>query len=181
VLEDKLLIWKLNRGSKDAFCRIYEKYRDDLLRIAAGLLNQTTTAEDVVQDVFTDFIRSAGKFELTGSLKGYLATCVANRARNMIRSQNRQRTVSLDDAEFAVSNFKRPDQWIIYDEDFERLNKALVQLPYEQKEAVILHIQGNMKFRNIAKMQETSTKTAQSRYHYGLTKLRLILNDEVSK
>jgi RNA polymerase sigma-70 factor (ECF subfamily) len=181
VLEDKLLIWKLNHGSKDAFCRIYEKYRDDLLRVAAGLLNQTITAEDVVQDVFTDFIRSAGNFKLTGSLKGYLAVCVANKARNVIRSQKRQQTVSLEDAEFTVSNFKRPDQWIIYDEEFSRLNKALAQLPYEQKEAVILHIQGNMKFRNIAKMQETSTKTAQSRYRYGITKLRSILDGEVSK
>lgn len=181
MLEDKLLIWKLNHGSKDAFCRIYEKYRDDLLRVAAGLLNQTITAEDVVQDVFTDFIRSAGNFKLTGSLKGYLAVCVANKARNVIRSQKRQQTVSLEDAEFTVSNFKRPDQWIIYDEEFSRLNKALAQLPYEQKEAVILHIQGNMKFRNIAKMQETSTKTAQSRYRYGITKLRSILDGEVSK
>ena len=181
MLEDKVLVWKLNRGSKDAFCRIYEKYRDDLLRIAAGLLNQRTTAEDVVQDVFTDFIRLAGKFELTGSLKGYLAVCVANRARNVIRSQNRQRTVNLDEAEPIISNFKRPDQWIIYDEEFSRLSNAMAQLPYEQREAVILHIQGSMKFRDIAKMQETSTKTAQSRYHYGITKLRTILNGEAPK
>ena len=34
-MEDKLLIWKLNRGSADALCRIYEKYRDDLVRIAS--------------------------------------------------------------------------------------------------------------------------------------------------
>lgn len=181
MLEDRLLIWKLNRGSKDALCRIYEKYRDDLLRIAAGLLNQTNSAEDVVQDVFTEFVRSAGNFELTGSLKGYFAVCVTNKARNVIRSQNRQQAVSLDDAEPVISNFKRPDQWIIYDEEFNRLNNALAQLPYEQKEAVILHIQGNIKFRDIAKMQETSTKTAQSRYRYGITKLRSILDGEAPK
>jgi len=181
LLEDRLLIWKLKRGSREALCRIYEKYRDDLLRIAVGLLNQTTAAEDVVQDVFTDFIRSAGKFKLTGSLKGYLAVCVANKARNVIRSQNRQRTVSLDDGEIEISDFKRPDHWIICDEEFSRLNKALAQLPYEQKEVVILHIQGNMKFRDIAKLQEASTKTAQSRYRYGITKLRSILDGEVPK
>ena len=178
MLEDKLLVWKLKRGSKDALCRIYEKYRDDLLRLAAGLLNQKSFAEDVVQDVFTDFTRSAGKFELTGSLKGYLAVCVANRARNVIRSQQRRRTVSLDDGETEISDFQRPDKWIIYDEEFSRLNKALAQLPYEQKEVVILHIQGNMKFRDIAKLQETSTKTAQSRYRYGITKLRSILDTD---
>jgi RNA polymerase sigma-70 factor (ECF subfamily) len=178
LLEDRLLVWKLKRGSREALCRIYEKYRDDLLRIAAGLLNQMTIAEDVVQDVFADFIHSADKFKLTGSLKGYLAVCVANKARNAIRSQSRQRTISLDDGEIEIPDFHRPDHWIICDEEFGRLNKALAQLPYEQKEVVILHIQGNMKFRDIAKLQEASTKTAQSRYRYGIIKLRSILATE---
>ena len=60
MLEDKLLIWKLNHGSADALCRIYEKYRDDLVRIAAGLLNNMSVAEDVVQEVFLTLVRSAG-------------------------------------------------------------------------------------------------------------------------
>ncbi len=38
MLEDKLLVWKLRRGNRDALRVIYEKYRDDLLRIAAGAL-----------------------------------------------------------------------------------------------------------------------------------------------
>ena len=54
-------------------------------------------------------------------------------------------------------------------------------LPYEQREAVILHIQGGMKFREIAKLQGVSDKTAQSRFRYGFTKLRSILNSEVTK
>ena len=40
MLEDKLLIWRLKHGSRHALCRIYEKYRDDMLRIAAGLLKE---------------------------------------------------------------------------------------------------------------------------------------------
>ena len=181
MLEDKLLIWKFNYGSKDAFCRIYEKYRDDLLRIAAGLLKQTNIAEDIVQDVFTDFVRLSGKFRLTGSLKGYLAVCIANKARNVIRSQNRQKTINLDDCEIEIPDFHRPDQWIIYDEQFSQLSNALAQLPYEQKEVVLLHIHADMKFRDIAKLQDASLKTVQSRYQYGISKLRSILNDEVPK
>jgi RNA polymerase sigma-70 factor (ECF subfamily) len=82
MLDDKLLVWKFNRGSINALSRIYEKYRDDMLRLAAALLKDIGDAEDIVQDVFIGFARSAGQFQLTGSLKGYLATCVANRARN---------------------------------------------------------------------------------------------------
>ena len=68
VLEDKLLVWKFNRGSTEALCRIYEKYSDDLVRIAAGLLNDKSIAEDIVQDVFLMFVHSAGKYEIRRNL-----------------------------------------------------------------------------------------------------------------
>ena len=181
MLQDNLLIWKLNRGSTDAMRVIYEKYRDYLLRIAAGLLKERSKAEDVVHDVFTAFASAAGSFTLTGSLRGYLATCVANKARNINRTMARQRTVSISEIGPAVANTKRPDEWIVHDEQFQRVCDAMAQLPYEQREAVALHIQGSMKFREIAKLQGTSVKTVSSRYRYGLDKLRSILDGEVTK
>ncbi|MCH9022736.1 MAG: sigma-70 family RNA polymerase sigma factor, partial [Planctomycetes bacterium] len=145
MLEDKLLIRKLRRGNKDALRAIYEKYRDDLLRIAAGLLTEQSEAEDVVHDVFTAFVSASRNFTLTGSLKGYLATCVANKARNLNRTKFRRRTVSLNDFESTVSNRKRPDEWILYNEQFQQLCDAMAQLPYEQREDVVLHIKGALK------------------------------------
>ena len=180
MIEDKLLVWKLKRGSRDALRQIYEKYRDDMLQIAAGLSNERSAAEDIVHDVFVVFVRSVKQFQLTDSLRGYLTTCVANRARNLNRSKQQQ-SVSLDEIEPVVSSFKRPEQWIIYNEEFRQLNKAMAQLPYEQKEAIMMRIQGRMKFREIAKLQETSVKTALSRYRYGLNRLRSILDGEVIK
>ena len=180
-MEDKLLIWKLNRGSQDALCRIYEKYRDDLVRIAAGLLNDVSAAEDVVQDVFFMLVRSSGKYEIRKSLRGYLTSCVANKARDFNRTKRAQEPVSLDDVKPAAANSKSPDQCLASDEESQRLYIVVNKLPYEQKEAVILHIQGKMKFREIARLQETSIKTALSRYGYGLDKLRSMLNSEVKK
>ena len=181
MLEDKLLVWKFKHGSRDALCKIYEKYRDDLLRIAAGLLNETGVAEDIVHDVFLVFVRSAKQFHLTGSLRGYLARCVVNRTRNVNLSKQRRQTVNLNNIESVALDSKRPDQWIICSEEFEQLSDAMATLPYEQREAVILHIQAGMKFREIARLQGVSDKTAQSRFRYGLNKLRSILFDEVKK
>ena len=39
MIEDRLLVWRFNRGDTAALCRIYEKYRDGLLKVAAALLN----------------------------------------------------------------------------------------------------------------------------------------------
>jgi RNA polymerase sigma-70 factor (ECF subfamily) len=181
VLEDRLLVWKFKHGSKDAFCRIYDKYRDDLLRLALSLLNETNIAEDVVHDVFTSFIHNRRQFRLTGSLKGYLATCVANRARNENRSYQRRHKSRLENVDSVISDSNRPDRWIICSDEFKRLNEALAQLPYDQRETVILRAQSGMKFRQIAESQHVPIKTAQSRYQEGLNKLRSLLNSEVTQ
>ena len=74
MLEERVLIWKYNRGKADALSCIYEKYKDDLMTLASALLYDKSSAEDVVHDVFMAFIRSYGKLRVTESLKGYLTT-----------------------------------------------------------------------------------------------------------
>jgi RNA polymerase sigma-70 factor (ECF subfamily) len=181
MIEDKVLIWKFKCGRSDALRRIYEKYRKDLLRLAAILLNDVSDAEDIVHDVFVSFAQSAETLKLVGNLKSYLLTCVANRARNRNRANQHRQTTALDQAELVVSDIKRPDQWLICSEELSRWSKIMAKLPYEQREVVILHLRGDMKFREIASLQNISINTVKGRYRYGINKLRSILNGEVEK
>lgn len=178
---DRLLVWRLNRGDASALSRVYEKYRDDLLRLAASMLGDATTAEDIVQDVFVRFAGTARTFRLMGSLKGYLATCVANAARNRLKAASRRRTVSIDEAAGLASDADGPERWMIGSEQFHQVRGAMSRLPAEQREVVTMHLYGDMPFREIAEWQETSIKTVQSRYRYGLNKLRSALNGEVTE
>jgi len=180
MLEDKLLVLKCRRGSRDAMCRIYEKYKDYLLTLAKGLLSEQAAAEDIVHDVFVSFARSARQFQLTGSLRGYLATCVSNRVRDKIRARTRQ-AEALSSANATSLDPDNPEKHIIEREELTRLRQALSQIPYEQREAVMLHLKGGLKFREIAKLQGLSVSTIHGRYRYGLDKLRSLLNSEVEK
>ncbi len=177
-MEDKLLVLKCKRGSKDALGRIYEKYKRDALVLAIALLNDVSTAEDVVHDVFLAFVRTIEKFRLTGSLKGYLLTCVANRARNVNKARNRQ-SVESDPGEPVSLSSDEPSRSIICNEQLRQLGDAMAQLPYEQREAIMLHFQGAMTFKMIARSLGISVNTIKSRHRYGIDKLRVILNHEV--
>jgi len=181
MLEDKLLIWKFNRGNHDVLRGIYEKYKDDLVTLAAALLIDVSSAEDVVHDVFVSFIKSARKFRLTGSLKGYLATCVANNARNKNKARQTRRSIALDGASPAGADSNSPEFSAIFGEELRQLSRALGQLPYEQREVLLLHLHSNIKFRDIAESQGASINTVQGRYRYALDKLRSMLNGEVKK
>ncbi len=180
MLEDKLLIWRFNRGHTQALRRIYQKYRDDLLKVAVALLYDRSAVEDVLHDVFVSFAQTAGNFQLRGSLKGYLAICIANQARDRNRAGRRQPTVGLDDVA-TISSSAQPERIAISGELSEKLNLAMEQLPYEQREVIVLHLQTKMKFAQIALSQGVSVNTCQSRYRYGLEKLRSMLNSELGK
>jgi RNA polymerase sigma-70 factor (ECF subfamily) len=181
MLEDKLLIWKFKHGSKEAFRSLYEKYIDDLMSLATNLLNDASAAEDVVQNVFVSFVQSIENFHLRENLKGFLATCTANRSRDYIRKNMRHRNAMEKQSGQVKTIQSNPVQLLIHDEELERASTALAELPFEQREVVVLYLQGNIGFRQIAKMRNVSIRTIQSRYRYGLNKLRSMLNGEVRK
>jgi RNA polymerase sigma-70 factor (ECF subfamily) len=179
MIEDELLKWKFKQGSTEALSCIYRKYLDDLLTLAASLLDDPDEAEDVVQDVFISFVRSARNFKLRGSLRAYLATSVVNRVRDRIR---KRRTRSLDrDRNEVDIDVQKPDESLIYSEQWQRVSRALDELPYKQREVILLRLQSEMRFREIAKVQNVSVHTAMARYKGGLNRLKSSLNGEVRK
>ena len=127
------------------------------------------------------FAGAARTFRLTGSLKGYLATCVANAARNRRKAMACRRATGLDEVAEQTAHVGDPQAWLIVSEEFASVNEAMAQLPTEQQEVVTLHLYGDMLFRDIAQWQGTSIKTVQSRYRYALEKLRSLVDREVNE
>jgi RNA polymerase sigma-70 factor (ECF subfamily) len=180
MLEDRVLLWKLKRGNRDALRNIYNKYKRDMLSLSNALLRDLNAAEDVVHDVLISFVQSLDEFKLTGSLKGYLLTCVANLSRDRIRAKKRQ-PHGLNGADTQASNYGTPVDTVILAEQLHRLRDAMAMLPYEQREAIVLHLQAGRTFKEIAGLLQTPIGTIQSRYRYGLDKLRALLNSEIDK
>lgn len=178
MLEDLRLVAWAKRGDSRALRRIYEKYGDSLLTTAAVLMGDMAAAEDILHDVFVSFAEGISDFELTGSLKGYLAKCVANRARNVLQASARQKVLL---GAIETSGAHGPEEVIAADEEAKRLANALNELPAEQREVIVLHLRGELTMRDIGRLQGVSVNTVKGRYRYGLEKLRSILNGQVEK
>jgi len=177
MIEDEVLKWRFRRGSREALARIYEKYVHLMLSIAIGLLNNPHEAEDVVQDVFVSFAKGASAFKLKGSLKAYLATSVANRVRDRVRRERIQLR-RVNEPGSLPPEQDGPDEPLVYSERCERLTRALAELPYEQREVVVLKLKDGLKLKDIARLQKVSISTVHGRYRYGMDKLRTLLDGE---
>jgi RNA polymerase sigma-70 factor, ECF subfamily len=179
MIEDKLLLYRFKRGDPEALRRIYQKYEVYLLTIATALLNDKNSAEDVLHDFFVWFAQSASAIKLEGNLRSFLATCVANRCRDLLRKRKSNPELIESAASF-VSKEKGPVFAAVCSEQLEKLANAIAMLPFEQREVIVLHIKAGLMFKQIAILQDTSVNTVQSRYRYGIDKLRSILNSEVT-
>jgi RNA polymerase sigma-70 factor (ECF subfamily) len=181
MLEDRYLIWRFKHGSAEAFERIYVRHKNDLLKLAVVLLGDVHAAEDIVHDVFVHVARTRDSLRATGNLKGLLAVSVANRARNYRRDEYRYHNSLARQTDGEPVSESGPVQWAIVNEQLQRLGGAMVQLPYEQREAVALHLGAGMSFPEIARIQNVSINTVQGRCRYGLQRLRSLLNSEATE
>ena len=180
MLEDKLLIWKLKHGNRDALGVLYEKYKDSLRTLAGSMLGDAQAGEDMLHDVFVTFAENASGLAIRTSLKHYLTTCVINRVRDEFRRKGPQ-TIELDKVGPISSDSNCPQRQVEIDERSQVVTKALGTIPFEQREVIVLHLKGGLKFREIAKVQQTSVSTVHGRYRYGLKKLSAILDGELEK
>lgn len=128
----------LQQGCQTALTQIYERYKQDLWLLALSLLNDRVAAEDVVHDVFIQLVQMADRWPSSGSLRGFLMVCLANRARNVIRGRTRRERHELESYANAQVE-KSPLQAVILNEQMRQLAEAMAQLPYEQREVVMLH------------------------------------------
>ena len=171
MTEDKALLKGLRAGSREALRLVYEKYKDDLLTVAVSLLADIGAAEDCLQDVFVSFAETAGGVRIRRNLKGYLLSCVANRARDHLRKKERRPHCRWEDLDYvSVENSSAKEA--VGREEGAKLFEVMAKLPLEQRQVITLHLQGEMKFREIASVLGESVNTVQSRYRYGIEKLR---------
>ena len=75
------LVEALRRGDEKAFLRVVEQHHASMVRIARLFVGRET-AEDVVQDSWLAVLQGIGAFEGRSSLRSWILTIVANRAKS---------------------------------------------------------------------------------------------------
>jgi len=169
------LVVGLATGDQRAFAALYDRYAERLYRAAVGILGRREDAEDVVQEVFTAVFQSSRKMADVQNLTAYLFT-VLRRAAGRLAARRADEPRAGEAAIADLTAKAGPDDRSGI--DGQRLQKALLALPVEQREVIALKIDGGLTFAEIAYVIGISANTAASRYRYALEKLRGSLKEE---
>ena len=83
---DLVLIRRVTGGDESALAILYDRYASLVYSMAKRVLDDSSAAEEVVQDIFYQFWRTAPKFDSArGSLAGWLLVMARNRSIDRLR------------------------------------------------------------------------------------------------
>jgi RNA polymerase sigma-70 factor (ECF subfamily) len=142
--------------------RLYREYGAGLLAYGCVITVDRAAAEDVLQQLFLKLLR--GDVQLPEVARPYLYRAMRNAALNSRRRVSREMELNAENSWFVVPQARM--------EEAMTLQAELQELPEEQREAVVLHIWGQLTLQEVADVTSVTLNTAASRYRYGLGKLR---------
>lgn len=148
---------------------LYRQHGSALLLFATAVAGERSRAQDAVHQVFLKLLEEKSLHDIQ-DVKAYLFTCVRNAILNDLKV--RQRDATLEDES---AWFEPPDRDYSGEQN---LRRALCALPDDQRQAIILHVWGELTFAQIAEVLGISANTAASRYRYALAKLRETLSSK---
>jgi RNA polymerase sigma-70 factor (ECF subfamily) len=181
---DPVLLDRFARGDKTALDDLFRRYRAVAYRVAHRLLGREADALDAVQDGFIKALTHLDRFRGHSSFKTWLLRIVSNAAMDLGRRRKRDGWNEKIESAFGPDR-GAPDDHPPPDAELERadlrrvIETALDRLPAAQRQTFVLHVDGELSYREVADALGISIGTVMSRLFYARQKLKTLLADRV--
>ncbi len=177
--QDIDLITRTAAGEREAFNELVLKYQKPLYSLLYRMVSNHDDAADLLQKTFVKAFTGLAGFERRSSFKTWLYQIAINLAKNVYRDRSRIEQVNIDDV--VIRRNPRTVETLIAKEARQQLKEALTGLPEKQRMTLLLRIQEDKKFEEIAEIMKCSTGTAKANYHHAVQKLKKIMGEELQK
>lgn len=175
---DEALVYAAQKGDLDAYNRLVRAHERQAYAVALRLLRKPELAEDATQDAFIQAYRALDTFR-GGYFRAWLMRIVTNRCYDLLRASTRRAADSLDDQAFeaephwaSTTPADDPVTRATQGELGQLLERALAQLPEDQRTTVILcDIQGYA-YEETAQIMDVALGTVKSRLSRARAALR---------
>jgi RNA polymerase sigma-70 factor (ECF subfamily) len=180
---DDVLLRRSAKGDEDAFAEIYRRHHAPIYRFALRMTGNRWAAEEIVQEVFMTLVREPKKYDpRRGALGAFLYGVARNRV--MKHLERLPRELSLENADGTprsrafTTDPVTPAHWAELRERREQVRSAVLELPVEFREAIVLCELEEMSYEEAARTLDCPVGTIRSRLHRGrallLAKLEML-------
>ncbi|MGA2222491.1 MAG: sigma-70 family RNA polymerase sigma factor [Verrucomicrobiia bacterium] len=184
--DDETLVAKTQRGEKEAFDILAERYKERLYATIYHMTSNHEDANDLVQDALIKAYKSIGSFKSQSSFYTWVYRIAVNRTINFLKRRKNRNHYSLDDIDGNIQtdpdfvelmSHMTPRREVELNELQEKLNEALQKLSEPHRAVVIMHDVQGMTHADIAKVMKCSEGTVRSRLFYARQQLQAYLGE----
>jgi len=177
---DAALVTMVKDGHKSAFKELVERHKKPAFRMALGLVGNKDDAHDISQEAFLRVYRSAATFDTSQPFLPWFYTIIANLCRTWLRKRSRteNRMVDVEDPSFLLVDKADPEKEVMQKETLSRLQDALMQLEFKDREIIMLQHFRGMSYEEIAEILDIPKGTVMSRLYYARKKLAALMGAE---
>jgi RNA polymerase sigma-70 factor, ECF subfamily len=178
--DDAFLIQRITDAQADALGELYDRYNHLVFSVACAILGDRAVAEEVTLDVFVRVWRSAGTYRAElGRVDTWLVAITRHHAIDTLRWQNSRadmHSVQLNEAFVPDgSEMRGPEEDAQTSIQREVVQRAVAQLPHDQRESLILAYFRGYTHQEIAEFLNQPLGTVKTRIRLAMQKLRQIL------
>ena len=155
------------RGDEEAFRVLFDTHKDRVYSIALRYAGDSATAMDIAQDTFLKLLSTIQQFRGESSFESWLYRMVVNSCLDYHRKRRRFLPLLEDGFEEALDVFRAPSESALQDllreEQEERVQQVVAQLPEEQRIVVVLRYTDGLSYEEIADLLGCRRGTVASR------------------
>lgn len=179
---DARLVRAYLAGDTGAFEKLYHRYERPLFAFLLRFVRGRENAEDLFQQTWMKVIGGLKNYEERGAFSSWLFGiahhCCVDHARKASRS-TKDDLKSGQGLDCLPGEASGPDEQMIQREELQRLYRAIDRLPGEQKEVLLMRLNGEIPFREIAEIMQCPLNTVLGRMHYAVQALKKMIPQAV--
>jgi RNA polymerase sigma-70 factor (ECF subfamily) len=170
---DNALMLAAKEGEMERFADLFERHHVKLWEFFYRMTGNRSDSEDLVQEVFLRMIKYRSTFHSESQFRAWMYQ-IARNARIDRFSKSRPETPLGPEATGVAATGAAPHTLVERDEHFSMLNRALMQLPEDKREVLVLARYQEMKYDEIGELLQVEVNTVKVRVHRAMNELREI-------
>lgn len=182
---DEALMARYLAGDEKAFEIVYRRHRDGVRRFFARQCGSAAVGQELAQEVWFKVIRAVQNenYSTDGRFTTYLYRVARNQLIDWYRKTGSHQEVEIDDTteesseviEFGRGTIRNPEEIYADQRKVQAVLEAIADLPEAQRTALMMYLESDMSYEEIAEATGTNRETVKSRLRYA----RRVLRQEV--
>lgn len=160
-----MLVDQVLEGNIDSFNIIINKYENLIFKFIYNMIRDREAAEDITQETFITVYDKLFLYKKEYKFINWVYQIAKNKTVDYVRKYRKVYEVNIEDSSEIISKDISPDDYTIYKETKDNIEKFINSLESTDRQIIILKYSQGLTFLNISRIMNLSESTVKRKFY----------------